>query len=618
MASAWGARHEEGRSAVIPEEAVSRVLASTDIVQLIGGYLPLKPAGRYHKALCPFHAEKTPSFIVNPERQIFHCFGCGEGGDAIGFLMKQERFTFPEAIRSLADRAGITLPARFGGTAGGGSGRQEEGRLALLEIHKAATEYFRQQLAHQTDGVAARDYLRTRGVPDPVVEQFLLGFAPASWEGLLRRLLRQGFDKEQVQRAGLALARKEGSGAYDRFRHRLMIPICDSAGKVIAFGGRALDGSEPKYLNSPETPIYKKGAHLFGLHLAASAIRERASVLVVEGYFDLIALHAQGFRHAVAVLGTALTGEQIALLRRYTTQAFLIFDPDAAGIAAARRSAEALLNSGLDWRVVLLPEGKDPDRLLREHDSSAFTAALDHAKDLMEFLLDRRVTQFNLSSPEGQAAATKEVLPLLAAIENEITRQRCVETLARRVALPTEVIVRELNFLMRGSRRDPIPPALQPKSLPSIEWRVMHLALHDPEAARLVREELWPQDIEDPVLRRVFQHAVLQSGGARGRAAFEAAPGRPLAMEEPEMQRVLSELLATDLHEYDGRDAIDRTLSDCLTRIAARRERRASEQLQRRMEEAEHAGDHTTVERLQAEFLALRKDPTSRGIQASS
>ena len=618
MTSARAERHEEDRPAVIPEEAVSRVLASTDIVQLIGSYLPLKPAGRYHMALCPFHTEKTPSFIVNPERQIFHCFGCGEGGDAIGFLMRQEHLSFPEAMRFLADRAGINLPGRFGGTAGGRTGREEEGRLQLLEIHKAAAEFFRQHLGDQTGGAAARAYLRARGIPESVVERFGLGYAPDSWEDLLRHLLRKGFSKAQVELAGLAISRKEGSGAYDRFRNRLMIPICDSVGKVIAFGGRTLDGSEPKYLNSPETPIYKKGAQLFGLHLAAPAIHDRGSALVVEGYFDLITLHTHGFQHAVAVLGTALTGEQIALLRRYTTRAVLVFDPDAAGIAAARRSVESLLNSGLDWRVLLLPEGKDPDGFVQERGSVAFTDVLDRSEDLMEFLLDRRVSGFDLASAEGQASAVNVVLPLLGAVENEITRQRYAEKLARRVAFSSDAIVRELNLQVRGRRREPLPPMLQPRSLPSMEWKLIHLALHHPGAAHRVREGMRQEEVEDPILRRIFQYAVMGSGAARGPAPLDVAHGGPLAMEEPDVQRVLTELLATDLGEYDGEEAIERAVSDCLTRIKARLERRASEELQRQMEEAERAGDHKTVERLQAQFLALKKDRAHGSVQASS
>ncbi|CBE69829.1 MAG: DNA primase [Candidatus Methylomirabilis oxygeniifera] len=600
MACPWAERHEKDERTVIAEEAVSRVLAGTDIVQLIGRYLPLKPAGRYFKALCPFHNEKTPSFTVNPERQIFHCFGCGEGGDAIGFLMKQEHLSFPEAIRSLADRAGISLPAQSRTHAGSGTGQNEHARHGLLEIHKVAAEFFRHQLQHQTVGTTARAYLRSRGIPDTVVEQFGLGYATASWDGLLRHLLRRGFSKQQVEEAGLALLRKDGSGAYDRFRNRLMIPICDSSGQVIAFGGRVMDDSAPKYLNSPETAIYKKGAHLFGLHLAASAIRDRGSAVVVEGYFDLIALHASGVQHTVAVLGTALTAQQITLLHRHTTRAFLVFDPDPAGIAAARRCVESLLNSGLDWRVILLPDGEDPDRFLRERGPSAFAEALAQSKDLMEFLLDRKVSGFDLTSPEGQAEAVNAVLPLLGAVGNEVTRQHYADKLARRVSLSNDAIVRELNRQVRGRKRDTIPLTLQPRGLPSIEWKLLHLALHHPGAADRVRKRVRPEELEDRSLRRIFQYAVV--GQETGRGAT------PLAAIEPEAQRILTQLLATDLAEYDGEEAVERALSDCLARLTARRERKKGEELRRQMEAAERAGDHAMVAHLQAEFLALNRN----------
>jgi DNA primase len=593
------AGHDEGdRVAVIPEETLARVLASTEIVELISSYLPLKPAGRSYKALCPFHSEKTPSFIVTPGRQIFHCFGCGEGGDAIGFVMRLERLSFPEAVRFLADRAGISLPGRIGGR--GRAGLGEEGRLPLFELHKVAAEYFRERLSDRADGAAARAYLREREIPDSVVERFGLGYAPAAWEGLLRHLLRRGFTREQVEQAGLALARKEGSGVYDRFRGRVMVPICDAAGKVIAFGGRALDGSDPKYLNSPETAIYKKGGHLFGLHLAATAIRETGSVIVVEGYFDLITLHARGFQHSVAVLGTALTGDQIALLRRYAARAFLVFDPDPSGIAAARRSAESLLNSGLDWRVTLLPEGADPDRFLRERGAEAFRDEIDRSRDLVEFLLDRRVSGHDLTSLEGQVAAVNAVLPLLGVVENELTRERYAKQVARRVALSTEAIVRELRRHMRGRPREVIPPALRSRTLPSTEWRLIHLALHHAGAARRVRRALRPEDVEDPALRRIFECAFKDPETAGGAVL--------LASEGPEVQRAFAQLLATDLGEYDGDEAIERALDDCVERLRIKADRRTGESLQRKMTDAERAGDHAALERLQAQFMALKRE----------
>jgi DNA primase len=595
---------------VISEEAVSLVLANTDIVQLIGRYLPLKSAGRTHKALCPFHSEKTPSFVVNPERQIFHCFGCGAGGDAIGFLMRQEHLTFPEAIRSLADRAGISLPAHLQTYGGSGTGQHERARLGLLEIHKVTADFFRHQLQHQTVGATARNYLRSRNIPDAAIEQFGIGYATASWDGLLRHLVRRGFTKKQVEEAGLALPRKDGSGAYDRFRNRLMIPISDATGQVIAFGGRVLDDSLPKYLNSPETPIYKKGAHLFGLHLAATAIRDRKSAIVVEGYFDLIALHVHGAHNAVAVLGTALTAQQIALLHRHTSQAVLVFDPDAAGIAAARRCVESLLNSGIDWRVILLPDGEDPDSFLRNRGASAFTDELTQSKDLMEFLLDRKVSGFDLTSSAGQAEAVNAVLPLLGTVSNEVTRHRYAEKLARRVSLSNDAIVRELNLHVRGRVREALPPTLRPKGLPSMDWKLIHLALHHPGSAQRMRESVRPEELNDQMLRKIFQYAIM--GPNTGRNAIS------LSTVEPEMQRVLTQLLATDLEEYDGEEAIEQALTDYLTRIKVRREREQGEELRQQMAAAERAGDHAAVARLQAQFLALGKDRAQSYVSAIS
>ncbi|MFN3476659.1 MAG: DNA primase, partial [Candidatus Methylomirabilales bacterium] len=237
----------------IPDEIVERVIASSDIVEVIGSFVPLKKTGRSYKALCPFHAEKTPSFVVNPERQIFHCFGCGEGGDVVSFLMKREHFTFPEAVRYLAERSGIPIMALAGG-------RGEERKLPLYEVHRMACDVFRQNL-RSPEGTRAREYLRTRGIDEEAEEGFLLGYALPSWDGLLRALGSQGFSPSLLASAGLVIPRSWRGGYYDRFRDRLMIPIQDATGRVIGFGGRSLDGSEPKYLNSPETPIYRKGSH---------------------------------------------------------------------------------------------------------------------------------------------------------------------------------------------------------------------------------------------------------------------------------------------------------------------------------------------------------------------
>ncbi|MFB3818410.1 MAG: DNA primase, partial [Candidatus Methylomirabilales bacterium] len=421
---------------MISDEVIAEILRRTDIVELIGAAVPLKAAGRTFKALCPFHSEKTPSFTVNPERQIFHCFGCGEGGDAISFLVKHDRLTFPEAVRLLAERAGVVLPARAGAR-GGGEG---DGRLALLEVHRQALAHFRENLKGP-EGVKAREYLAGRGLTPELIERFELGYALPRWDGLLRALARRGHSEAVLRAAGLVVERQSGRGSYDRFRHRLMIPIWDASGKVIAFGGRALDDAEVKYLNSPETALYRKGAHLYGLNLAARAIREKRHAIVVEGYFDAVSLHAAGFDQAVAALGTALTGEQARLLRRYTASALLVFDPDAPGIGAARRNVEQLINADLDWRLVLLPDRLDPDAFVRRHGAQAFQAALEAAQDLVAFFLDPRVSGLDLGDPLQQARAVEALVEVVGGVEDPIRREGYAQQIAKRTAASDRAIL---------------------------------------------------------------------------------------------------------------------------------------------------------------------------------
>lgn len=572
-------------TAFIPDDVVVQVIAASDIVEVIEGYLPLKRVGRSYKALCPFHAEKTPSFIVNPERQIFKCFGCGEGRDVVNFLMRQERFTFPEAVRYLAQRAGIPLPSR-------GTTRGEEGRLTLYEVHRLACGYYRRNLS-QADGAKARAYLEARGVGGEVAERFLLGYALPSWEGLLRSLTQQGFSPSLLEQAGLVVHRSGKQGYYDRFRDRLMIPIQDAVGRVIGFGGRSLDGSEPKYLNSPETPIYRKGSHLYGLHLAAPAIRERGFAIVVEGYFDVISLHVHGLPNSVAVLGTALTTEQARLFTRYAKRAVLVFDPDQAGLAAAKRGVEALINSGIEWKVTILPEGKDPDSYVRAYGEAAFAEELEQAKDLIEFLWDRRASGLDMQDPDDQAKGLNEIfLPLLAVIEDHVVRAGYTQKLLQKIGLSNVAVVEQLNRLVAQGRKvrgGIIPP---PKAPASAERTLVHIALHDPAARRRLLEAIEPGDFDDPLLRRVF----MAQREAAGRGMEEIL----ISQQDPEIREVLTELLAMDLKAYEG--AVEKVVSDCIDRLKARRERREREGLRRSLEEAERSGDQEAIERLLRAF----------------
>jgi len=585
---------------VIPEDVIAEILRRTDIVELVGAHLPLRAAGRTHKGLCPFHTEKTPSFVVNPERQIFHCFGCGEGGDAITFLMKHERLSFMEAVRFLADRAGVSLPA----TRGPGPG-EADARLPLLEIHRLALQHFRENLAGAA-GEPARVYLAERGLTHEIIERFELGYALASWDALLRVLKKKGYPDKVLEAAGLSVPRQSGSGYYDRFRNRLMIPIWDVSGKVIAFGGRALESKEVKYLNSPETALYRKGAHLYGLNLAARSIRERKVVIVVEGYFDAITLHAHGFDHAVAALGTALTTDQARLLGRYAQTVVLLFDPDAPGIGAARRNLEHLINVDLNWRIVLLSGGLDPDAFLRKHGAAAFQAALDSAQDLVEFFLDRRVSGLDLNDAVERARAVDGLLDVVGLIDSPVRREGYVQRVAQRAAISDrtllEAVAQRRARIGRQDGKAASPPA--PVVPPTAEEQLVFIGLHHPAHRERIAAALPPEEIRDPILQRIFVEFVRQ-----GTPESQDGAARPMSLQPPEVQRRLSSLWAASGDEdllAAGEAAIGQVVEDCLGRIAARRARAQRTILRQALEAADRQGDPERVLKLLSEHPSIK------------
>ncbi len=590
---------------MIPEDVIAEIVRRTDIVELIGGYLPLRAAGRTHKGLCPFHTEKTPSFVVNPERQIFHCFGCGEGGDAIAFLMKHERLGFMEAVRFLAERAGVSLPTTRGGHGPG----EADSRLPLLEIHRLALQHFRENLAGPA-GEAARAYLAERGLSPELVERFELGYALPRWDALLRVLKTRGYPDKVLEAAGLSVPRQSGSGYYDRFRNRLMIPIWDVSGKVIAFGGRALESKEVKYLNSPETALYRKGHHLYGLNLAARAIRDRKVVIVVEGYFDAIMLHAHGFEHAVAALGTALTTDQARLLGRYAQTVVLLFDPDAPGIGAARRNLEHLINVDLTWRIVLLSDGLDPDAFLRKHGAAEFQAALDGAQDLVEFFLDRRVSGLDLNDPVERARAVDGLIEVVGLIDSPIRREGYVQRdrpaggdLGPDPAGGGGATARaDRPAGRRGSRR---PRRRPPRPRRRSNWCSWDSII--PPIAGGSR----------PRLRRRISVTRCCSGSSSS-SCNEAsrdradAGARPMSLQPPEVQRRLSSLWAAAgesdlLPAGEEREAaLAQMVEDCLGRIAARRSRAQRTVLRQALEAADRQGDPERVLKLLAEHPSIK------------
>ncbi len=446
----------------ILEEIKDRV----DIVQLISRYVPLKRAGKNFKALCPFHNEKTPSFSVSPEKQLFHCFGCGVSGDIFQFLMKMENLTFTEALELLAQEAGVKLP-----TLPRGSARRDR----LYELHEEATRIFHRHLL-SPEGVLAREVALARGMGPEAWDRFSIGYAPDDWDLLREELKAKGFSNEEMVSVGF-LGEREWGEPYVKFRHRLMIPIWDAKGRVVAFGGRALDhAQEPKYLNSPEHSLFKKGDVLYPYHLARKKIGEMGYLLLVEGYMDAITCHLNGFPNTVAAMGTSLTSSQVQRMVRLSKEVFLAYDGDEAGRKAAIRSAALCFKVGVIPRLLLLPDGEDPDSFIRGSGSASFADLVAQAEDVILWFMEDKARMYDLTHPRARAQWLTEVVEFLSPLEDPLLLESYLSEAASRAGVTLEALKAKLHG--RGSS------APRGTSL-SGSWDILYLAL------ALTRREWW-------------------------------------------------------------------------------------------------------------------------------
>jgi len=453
-----------------PDGFIEEVRRGADIVALIGDHVSLRKAGASWKGRCPFHDEKTPSFNVRQEPPVFHCFGCGVGGDVFKFLMLRDQASFPEAVEAVARRFGITVPERRPGERG-----ERRAREQLFELLEAAATRFEKNL-WSAAGAQARSYLTGRGFDEETLRRLRVGAAPDSWRDLLGAL-EERYPAPQLVAAGLALERRGGSGHYDRFRNRVVFPILDESGRVLGFGARSLDGSEPKYLNSPETPVYHKGQVLYGLSWAREKSRKSGRLVLMEGYLDVARAVQRGGLEAVATCGTALTSSHARLLHRFCERVYLSFDQDEAGIRATERSGELLLEAGLDVRVVTLPEGHDPDSFLAEAGEKAYGERLDAALHYVEWLADRAARQHDVSSPPGKAAYFKALLPALRRVRSEVERSAWLTRVADRGGVDPAAATRELRRAIGAEAPPPdrvgkASPAARIKLLPVERWLV--------------------------------------------------------------------------------------------------------------------------------------------------
>ena len=478
-----------------PPGFIDDLKAQADIVQVVQEVVALRRAGASHKGLCPFHTEKTPSFTVNGDRGFFHCFGCGTGGDVIKFVQLQESLTFPDAVRSLAQRFGIQVPASDDSTR---DATAEAERETLLRVHELARDYFREQLAAPA-GAQARAHLDARAVRPETAEQLGLGFAPGQREGLKRHLLDGGYGIDVLLKSGLVVER-EGARTVDRFRNRLVIPICREGGSVVAFGGRALGaGQQPKYLNSPETPLYAKGRTLYGLHVTKQAVRRLGYAVLVEGYFDLAQVVQGGIEPVVAACGTALTSSQARLLRRFASKVIVSFDPDAAGQKAAARSGELLVAEGLEVNVALLPPGEDPDACVRTRGAAAFADTLKQSRPYLEFAIERAAAGRDFTRDQPRRAFLSEMLTLAARVPEAAARDRFADRLAHRAGVLEDVVRAEIRRAAVARRT--VAPALaavkeRASAMLQAEKALLWTLVHEPAAALAALGEIEPQDID--------------------------------------------------------------------------------------------------------------------------
>lgn len=467
----------------IPEDVIDEVLRRADIVQTISTYVTLKKAGANHKGLCPFHNEKTPSFNVHQAKGIYKCFGCGAGGNVIGFLMAIEGWNFPETVRYLAERHGVELPEESDEERAE-SDKKREGKKLYFRIMDLARTYYEDNLWSEV-GRAAQLYLRERGIDEATSRKFALGYAPQGWQGLLDHLEKENIPGSWVAKAGLALERREQNGFYDRFRHRIMFPVQDIWGNTLAFGGRvfAADDDGPKYINSSETSYYTKGHQLYGLYTAKQAIQQEGWALLVEGNFDVIALHAQGIEVAVAPMGTALTAEQTKLLGRYCREVYIAFDGDSAGEDATERSMAATYEAELDVRVVRFDETDDPDSFVRREGKQALEAKIKAAPPIIGWALDRVLAPAEGNEVEKKLGALEDAGRILKDVKNQVTWEHYAQEVSRRLDIEPQLLREYIQRPKMAAQRvrQAIEDSQRPLELPPAEFGILTVILDSPK-----------------------------------------------------------------------------------------------------------------------------------------
>jgi DNA primase len=583
------------------------VKGQADIVRIISDYVTLKKRGKNYLANCPFHTEKTPSFNVNPAMQIFHCFGCKVGGDVFGFIMQIERCDFVQSVKLVAEKVGIAVP-QFEPSVD--QRRNLEERDDLLQINAWAADFFVEQLGMGADGQRALEYFEQRGISEQTRKLMRLGYAPDRWDALSSYLRERGASVTQIERSGLVIL-KDNGGHYDRFRGRCMFPIADAQGRVIAFGGRIISEGEPKYLNSPETALYTKGRHLFGLSYAKEAIRKQRFAILVEGYLDFIIPYQEGAQNIVASLGTALTEHQVRLLSRYMDQPQIVvnFDPDAAGVAATKRSLEILLEQGYKINVLTLPDGQDPDTFIRQQGVAVYRQLLKKSQPYLDYILAQSMREHDITRPTGKVETLNAILPFLVKVRDRIERAEYAEQIADRLKLDGGVVREELKRAAAGKRQqlDPRKVATSNRVLPA-ERRLLEIILANAQLRRAFADKITSELIAglatEPIFNAIF--SLMAKGDEIDFTHLSAAIGS--AQDSEQTAGILSGLMiASDEINALAAAELRREADDALAALARTHLEQQVSMIQLEINQAQRDGNSDRIAELLLNKVTLAR-----------
>ena len=599
---------------MIPQSVIDEVLRRHDIAETVGKVVHLVKNGKYLKGLCPFHSERTPSFTVTPEKQIYHCYGCGKGGNVIKFVMDMESLSFPEAVKQLAEDIG--LPVTWSATSNTELTPQQQEKQRLVEAHEYTAKLYHYILRNTEPAKQAMDYLRTRGFTDSLIEEFGIGYAPARWDTLTSALERKGYDAKEMEAGGLLSRRQEGEGYVDRFRDRVMFPIQDGNGHTIAFAGRLMTDGQPKYLNSPESPLFNKSRTLYRLHEAKPAIRRTRQAVLFEGYVDVIKAWSAGVHNGVATMGTALTAEHAAVLKRFADEIVLCYDGDDAGQAAAHKSIPPLEGAGFRVRVSVLPNRMDPDEYITANGPASFVReCIEGAVSAIKFQLIYLRKAHILLEEDGRIRYLRDAVKLVARQESPTERELLLKELSQEFGVSIDTLKQETAEVRQreklGSARD-IPsgswnnewnekrtssrhPTLAPANVQA-ERQLLAWMLLDADTAGIVQERLGDDfHVEDHAALAAYLYAYYAQGN-------DPDVGRFISTLQDDRLESLASAVALDNTPFD-----ERVLEDCLRTIGRASLAREMERKKEAMQQAERSGDPIKAAQILTEIIALEK-----------